>query len=100
MSEPPICRRCDQPVVAFVADYEVFERMHYTCFHFEFEHHGDPDIECSAGGCPASGISTASRFVRIDGVDVVQAANTMVPAIVVLQDLGFEVVQQDQTIVA
>ena len=35
--------------------FEIFERMHYVCFHYEFEHHGpDPDEECAAGGCPSS----------------------------------------------
>jgi len=35
-------------------DFEVFERMHYVCFHYEFEH-GDTDVdaECGAGGCPS-----------------------------------------------
>jgi hypothetical protein len=34
--------------------YEVFERMHHVCFHYEFEHDpADPDEECSAGGCPS-----------------------------------------------
>jgi len=35
--------------------FEIFERMHYVCFHYEFEHGGfDPDEECDAGGCPSS----------------------------------------------
>jgi hypothetical protein len=35
--------------------YEIFERMHYVCFHFEFEHMGyDPYEECDAPGCPSS----------------------------------------------
>lgn len=34
--------------------YDVFEQMHYVCFHYEFEHEPvDPDEECSAGGCPS-----------------------------------------------
>ena len=41
--------------------YEIFERMHYVCFHFEFEHTGfDPDEECDAPGCPSSRFSTPS----------------------------------------
>ena len=47
-----ICRRCELPAAS--ADFEVFERMHYVCFHYEFEHTGvDVDDECSAGGCPS-----------------------------------------------
>jgi hypothetical protein len=35
--------------------YEVFEGMHYVCFHYEFEHDPvDPDEECGAGGCPSA----------------------------------------------
>jgi len=34
--------------------YDVFEQMHYVCFHYEFEHDPiDPDEECSAGACPS-----------------------------------------------
>jgi hypothetical protein len=24
--------------------YDTFERMHWSCFHYEFEHAGDPDV--------------------------------------------------------
>ena len=35
--------------------FDVFEGMHYVCFHYEFEHDpADPDEECSAGGCPSA----------------------------------------------
>jgi hypothetical protein len=37
--------------------YEVFEQMHYVCFHYEFEHDPtDPDEECEAGGCPSAAV--------------------------------------------
>jgi hypothetical protein len=38
--------------------YEVFERMHYVCFHYEVEH-GDTDVdtECGAGGCPSASLA-------------------------------------------
>jgi len=51
-NETQICRRCSRPVAT--PDYETFERMHYVCFHYEFEH-GDVDVdqECTAGGCPS-----------------------------------------------
>jgi hypothetical protein len=53
---PPklLCARCDREVVDARESYEVFERMHYVCFHFEFEHDTDPDIGCEAMGCPSS----------------------------------------------
>ena len=44
--------------------YEVFERMHYVCFHYEFEH-GDTDVdqECGAGGCPSATLAGARETV-------------------------------------
>lgn len=74
--------------------------MHYVCFHYEFEHKGDPDVECLAGGCPASGISLPSRLMRTDGVDLVQAGNTVAPAILALRALGYVVEQHEDTFTA
>lgn len=40
------------------AEYETFERMHYVCFHYEFEHDpADPDEECTAGGYPSGAVA-------------------------------------------
>jgi hypothetical protein len=48
------CRHCGRPVVVSADQFEVFERMHYTCFHYLFEHDPyDPDEQCAAGGCPS-----------------------------------------------
>jgi len=53
----PECRRCGRPVRVSAGQYEVFERMHYVCFHYEFEHgEVDVDAECQAGGCPSSSL--------------------------------------------
>ena len=53
----PPCRRCSRPVAVELDQYDVFEQMHYVCFHYEFEHDPvDPDEECSAGGCPSGAI--------------------------------------------
>jgi hypothetical protein len=49
-----VCVRCDREVRVSREQYELFERMHYVCFHYEFEHDPfDPDEECTAGGCPS-----------------------------------------------
>jgi hypothetical protein len=96
----PVCRRCGLPVEANAEDYDIFEQMHYVCFHFEFEHRGDPDVECPAGGCPAAGIRVPSRFLRTAGVDMVAAADTVVPAILALEANGFTVTQEADLIVA
>ncbi|WP_069650095.1 hypothetical protein [Caloranaerobacter ferrireducens] len=48
-----ICVRCGQPVKRFKDEYEVFENMHWICFHFEFEH-GEYDLDepCDDPSCP------------------------------------------------
>jgi hypothetical protein len=49
------CVRCGREVRVNRDSYEIFERMHYVCFHYEFEHDPyDPDEECNAGGCATS----------------------------------------------
>ncbi len=45
----PACNRCGRPVIRNRERYEVFERIHWLCFHYEFQHEagtGDPDIAC------------------------------------------------------
>lgn len=52
--DPPLCRRCNRPVVRSRETYEVYERMHYVCFHYEFEHDDyDPDAACRDPSCPS-----------------------------------------------
>ena len=54
-TKEPICVRCGLEVRVNRESYEILERMHYVCFHFEFEHGGfDPDEECDAPDCPSS----------------------------------------------
>jgi hypothetical protein len=49
-----------------VENFEVFERMHYVCFHYEFEHgEVDVDEDCSAGGCPSASM-TEGRLTVIE----------------------------------
>jgi hypothetical protein len=48
-----VCRACGEVVELNADRFDIFEQMHYTCFHYEFEHSGDRDQECDAGGCPA-----------------------------------------------
>lgn len=86
--------------MASAEQYEVFEGMHYTCFHYEFEHEGDPDVECSAGGCPAAGAGLLPLRFRVAGVEISQAGNTVVPAILALRSLGFTVERVDGDFVA
>ena len=48
MSE--LCRKCLKPLVG-TRDASLFEGMHWICFHFEFEHEGNPDLPCSDPSC-------------------------------------------------
>ena len=56
--------------------YEVFERMHYVCFPYEFEHDpADPDEECQAGGCPSASLVVGRNRVIETAVELaVEAA--------------------------
>lgn len=47
-----LCRRCRKPVKVRYDDYDLFEQMHWLCFHLEFEHDADPDEPCSDPGSP------------------------------------------------
>src|SRR5438105_9148913 len=50
--EPLICVRCKKPVIRNRSNYQVFEKMHWSCFHYAYEHEGDPDISCADPDCP------------------------------------------------
>jgi hypothetical protein len=50
--QPLLCVRCHQPVTIHRSDYDLFEQMHWLCFHLEFEHQADPDEPCSDPSCP------------------------------------------------
>jgi hypothetical protein len=52
MTKGQLCVRCGRPVIENAGYYEVFEKMHWLCFHLEFEHKGDPDLACSDPSCP------------------------------------------------
>jgi hypothetical protein len=60
-AEELICVRCGLEVRVNRESYEILERMHYVCFHFEFEHTGfDPDEECDAPDCPSAPFKSPS----------------------------------------
>jgi hypothetical protein len=61
LTDPALtCRHCGRSVVIAAEHFEVFERMHYSCFHYLLEHDPfDPDEECTAGGCPSASIQPA-----------------------------------------
>ncbi len=47
------CGLCHAPVVVNRDRYEVFEGMHWLCFHIVYEHGPyDPDERCEDPSCP------------------------------------------------
>jgi hypothetical protein len=49
---PPTCRACGRPVIRNRQNYDLFEGMHWLCFHLDYEHTGDTDTPCSDPSCP------------------------------------------------
>ena len=67
--DAPCCVRCGRPVLVNREWYDVFERMHFLCFHMEFEH-GDhyPDQGCHVPGCPVA--ETHANYLRDVGAEL------------------------------
>ena len=66
------CRRCGEAIEVNPAlSADVFEGMHWLCFHLEFEHSGtDPDRPCSDyTSCPWWTIRHYEEKLRALGVD-------------------------------
>ena len=60
----PICTRCGLPVKKNKDSYELFEKMHWLCFHLEFEHgEYDPDEGCDDPSCPWNRITHRSEDI-------------------------------------
>lgn len=56
------CVRCGRPVARNAANFDTFERMHWVCFHYEFEHDPvDPDTACGDPNCPARAFDKRPR---------------------------------------
>jgi len=74
-----ICKSCGQPVRVNEDYYDVFEGMHWLCFHLSFEHGNyDPDEPCDDPNCPWNRIdgSSFSDYEKITwGVKIVALNN-------------------------
>lgn len=65
----PACVLCGKPVIKHEEQYEVYEKMHWLCFHIMFEHNDDVDVACNAGGCPWHMIEVYEDALRKCGQD-------------------------------
>jgi hypothetical protein len=65
-TDVPLCRRCGRPVRVNRERYDIFEQMHWICFHFEFEHtlEFDPDEPCADPSCPWRRIAELDKAPR------------------------------------
>ena len=69
MSSPTVCVRCQKAVVINRDQFELFEKMHWLCFHLEYEHDADPDEPCADfASCPWRRIKFLKKeVVRLGG---------------------------------
>lgn len=65
------CKRCGRRItVDPKMSADVFEGMHWLCFHLEFEHDADPDIPCGDyTSCPWWTIRHYQERLRQLGID-------------------------------
>jgi len=64
------CRRCRRPISSDPEiALDIFEGMHWLCFHLEFEHGDDPDRACSDATCPWRRIEFLENALRGLGKD-------------------------------
>ena len=65
-----LCRQCGRSIVVDpVRSRDVFESMHWLCFHLEFEHDTDPDLPCDDPSCPQWRLRVYEEKLRALGAD-------------------------------
>jgi len=63
MHDHKICIRCGNPVRLGRDKYEFYDRMHWICYHLEFEHSEyDPDEPCDDPACPWNRIAETKKL--------------------------------------
>jgi hypothetical protein len=64
------CRKCRKEIVKFKNEAEeIFEGMHWLCFHFEYEHEGEPDEACADYSCPNLKIGIYEKKLKELGLE-------------------------------
>ncbi len=66
------CRKCGKEISKFKQNAEqIYEGMHRLCFHFEYEHEGEPDESCADdSSCPNFKIKVYEKKLKEAGVDL------------------------------
>ncbi len=65
-----ICKKCGEPIKD-ISDYDLFEGMHWICFHFEFEHGSyDRDEPCDDISCPWNRISGRDKQILLSQISL------------------------------
>ncbi|WP_338520002.1 hypothetical protein [Alteromonas gracilis] len=65
-----LCKGCGSPVEDSEENYNMFEQMHWMCFHFSYEHTpNDPEEPCESANCPSWHLQILKDFVRSKGED-------------------------------
>lgn len=75
-----LCVRCKQPVTISRQYYDLYERMHWLCFHLEYEHDADPDGPCGDPACPWWQIQVFSTKLAALGHDPQQILGDAITA--------------------
>ncbi|MGE5391621.1 MAG: hypothetical protein ACM3PE_11225 [Deltaproteobacteria bacterium] len=69
MHQHKICIRCGNPVRVSRDKYEFYDRMHWICYHLEFEHSEyDPDEPCEDPNCPWNRIHDVKKMSLWDPI--------------------------------
>ena len=62
------CKGCGVEVQDTIENYEMFEGMHWLCFHYAYEHsEKDPDIPCDSRHCPTWHLEILKRYAVSKG---------------------------------
>lgn len=80
MTDIQKCRRCGAPKSHRPEDYDLFDGMHWLCFHLENEHDTDPDVACSDPSCPWWHIEVLRAELSNLGIDPDQVVTRAIKA--------------------
>ncbi len=70
------CKSCGKPIEDSKENIDMFEGMHWLCFHYAFEHQGDPDEPCRSRHCPTWHLEILKKYVSNQGSNPTEIINT------------------------